>query len=308
MSDVVVQTENLTRRYGSTVAVDGLNLTVGRGQVFGFLGRNGAGKTTTIKMLLGLLRPTSGTVRVQGLDPAADGIELKQRIGYVAETPQLYSWMRVREMVRFTGSFYPHWNAAHVAELLDQFGLDPEQKVKNLSRGMGAQLALVLAMGHDPELLILDEPATGLDVLVRRDFLESIVQVIQQEGRTVLLSSHMVHEVERVADRVAVIEGGRLLACEDTDTFKGRVKKVLVRLRSDVSGTDEMRLRDVEGVCEIEGTGDRRLVTVSGYDDNHREALRAAGAEVVDVVDMSLEESFIELVRPHMRRQTEALQ
>ena len=301
MSEAVIQTEDFTRRYGRTVAVDGLNLTVERGQIFGFLGRNGAGKTTTIKTLIGLLRPTSGSVRVLGLDPVKDGIELKKRIGYVPETPQLYPWMRVREMVRFTSQFYDNWNDTHVAELLRQFGLEPERKVKNLSRGMGAQLALVLAMGHEPELLILDEPATGLDVLVRRDFLESIVQVIQQQGRTVMLSSHMVHEVERVADRVGVIEGGKLLACEDTDTFKGRVKKVLVRW----SGEDDEALRRVDGVSQIEGSGDRRLVTVAGYSDEHREALQATGAQVVDVVDMSLEESFIELVRPHARRQGE---
>ena len=301
MSEAVIQTEDFTRRYGRTVAVDGLNLTVERGQIFGFLGRNGAGKTTTIKTLIGLLRPTSGSVRVLCLDPVKDGIELKKRIGYVPETPQLYPWMRVREMVRFTSQFYDNWNDTHVAELLRQFGLEPERKVKNLSRGMGAQLALVLAMGHEPELLILDEPATGLDVLVRRDFLESIVQVIQQQGRTVMLSSHMVHEVERVADRVGVIEGGKLLACEDTDTFKGRVKKVLVRW----SGEDDEALRRVDGVSQIEGSGDRRLVTVAGYSDEHREALQATGAQVVDVVDMSLEESFIELVRPHARRQGE---
>ena len=154
-------------------------------------------------------------------------------------------------------------------------------------------------MGHEPELLILDEPATGLDVLVRRDFLESIVHVIQQQGRTVLLSSHMVHEVERVADRVAVIEGGRLLACDDTDAFKGRVKKVLVRVTPEVIEA----VSQVEGVSEVEGHGDRRLLTMSNYSDEQQTALRTAGAEVVDIVDMSLEESFIELVRPHARRE-----
>ena len=143
MSDAVVQIEDLTRTFGATVAVDGLKLTVRRGEVFGFLGRNGAGKTTTIKTLLGLLRPTNGTIRVLGLDPVGHGSDLKQRIGYVSEMPQLYPWMRVREMVRFTRSFYQHWNDVHVARLLEQFRLDPECKVQNLSRGMGAQLALV---------------------------------------------------------------------------------------------------------------------------------------------------------------------
>lgn len=297
MPDAVIHTQGFSRRYGSTLAVDSLDLTVDQGQIFGFLGRNGAGKTTTIKALLGLLRPTSGAVQVLGLDPAADGVQLKQRIGYVSETPQLYSWMRVREMVRFTRGFYAHWNDKRTADLLAQFGLDPERRIKNLSRGMAAQLALVLAMGHDPELLILDEPATGLDVLVRRDFLESIVHVIQQEGRTVMLSSHMVHEVERVADRVAVIEGGRLLACEDAHAFKGRVKKVLVRL----PGTDDAVLQSIDGIRAVEGTGDRRLLTISQYSDTHAQQLRAAEVSVVDVVDMSLEESFIELVRPHAR-------
>lgn len=300
MADAVIRIEGFTRRFGGTVAVDGLDLTVERGQVFGFLGRNGAGKTTTMKALLGLHRPTAGRVRVLGLDPVSQGVELKQRVGYVPESSQLYPWMRVREMVEFTRRFYASWNGARVAELLAQFGLDPGRKVQDLSRGMAAQLALTLAMGHDPELLILDEPATGLDVLVRRDFLESIVHLIQQQGRTVVLSSHMVHEVERVADRVAVIEGGRLLACDDVDAFKGRVKKVLVRFHG-----DEERLRAVDGVRAVEGSGDRRLVTMSGYDEARRAALAEAEAEVVDVVDMNLEDSFIELVRPHARREGE---
>ncbi|MBT3344702.1 MAG: ABC transporter ATP-binding protein [Gemmatimonadetes bacterium] len=299
MSEPVIQTRGLTRRFGDLVAVDGLDLTVERGQIFGFLGRNGAGKTSTIKMLLGLLHPSAGQMHVLGQEPSVGNVELKQRIGYVSESPQLYPWMRVREAIDFTRAFYPTWNNEHVAQLLDQFGLDPEQRVKNLSRGMGAQLALLLAMGHEPELLILDEPATGLDVLVRRDFLESIVHVIQQQGRTVLLSSHMVHEVERVADRVAVIEGGRLLACDDTDAFKGRVKKVLVRVTPEVIEA----VSQVEGVSEVEGHGDRRLLTMSNYSDEQQTALRTAGAEVVDIVDMSLEESFIELVRPHARRE-----
>lgn len=299
MPDAVIQTRELTRRYGELLAVDRLDLTVERGQIFGFLGRNGAGKTSTIKMLLGLLQPTSGRVEVLGQRPGPARTDLRARIGYVSEAPQLYPWMRVGEIIDFTRSFYPTWNEGRVDDLLRQFGLDRERRVRNLSRGMGAQLALLLALGHDPELLILDEPATGLDVLVRRDFLESIVHVIQQEGRTVLLSSHMVHEVERVADRVAVVEGGRLLACDDTDAFKGRVKKVLVRLPAEALAA----VAAVEGVSDVEGSGDRRLLTVSGYDEAHRQALTAAGAEVVDVVDMSLEESFIELVRPHARRE-----
>ena len=299
MTETVIATQSLTKSFGKAEVVAGLDLTVERGQVFGFLGRNGAGKTTTIKMLMGLLRPTSGDARVLGLDPQTQGPELKQRVGYVPDVQQLYTWMKVAEIVAFTSRFYAGWDPARADDLLRRFGLKPEVKVKTLSRGMSARLALTLALAHDPELLILDEPATGLDVIVRRDFLESIVQVIQEEGKTVLLSSHLVHEVERVADRVGVIEQGKLLVCEDTDAFKGRVKKVLVRFR----GADDDLLA-VEGVSAIEGSGDRRLVTVGEYEDSVKSALTAAGAEVVDVIDMSLEESFIELVRPYVMQET----
>ncbi|MEW6750102.1 MAG: ABC transporter ATP-binding protein [Candidatus Latescibacterota bacterium] len=299
MSDWAIRTRDLCRSFGSTVAVDHLDLEVPRGSVFGFIGRNGAGKTTTIRMLLDLLRPDAGSVEVLGMDPRRQAVQIKRRVGYVPETPQLYGWMRVGEMTRFTGRYYRTWNPERVDELLRRFGLRPETRVRHLSGGMAAQLALVLALGHDPELLILDEPSTGLDVLVRRDFLASIVQVIQEEGRTVLFSSHLVHEVERVADRVAIIEGGRLLACAPTGKLKARTRKVLVR-----SAGDTGALEAIPGVAAVEGQGSTRLVTVTDYSPGTAAALAAAGAQVVEVVDMGLEESFIALVRPHARERS----
>jgi len=295
MTDCAIRTQNLCRSFGSTLAVDDLDLEVPRGSVFGFIGRNGAGKTTTIRMLLDLLRPDSGRAEVLGLDPRERAVEIKRRVGYVSETPTLYGWMTVRELVRFTGQYYDTWNGERAAGLLRQFGLDPETRVKHLSRGMAAQLSLVLALGHDPELLILDEPSTGLDVLVRRDFLASIVHLIQEEGRTVFFSSHLVHEVERVADRVAVIEQGRLLACAPVDELKGQTKKVLVR-----GVADAPALEHIAGFQAMEGEGERRLVTFAGYGPDAIAALQATGAEVVEVVDMGLEETFIALVRPHV--------
>ena len=291
-----ILTEGLTKQFGDTAAVSGLDLEVDAGRVFGFLGRNGAGKTTTIKMMLDLLRPTSGTVEVLGLDPRRDSVRLKQRVGYVAEVPVLYGWMRVGEIISFTGRLYPTWNQDKVSGLLGRFGLDSEARVKSLSRGMNAQLALTLALGHDPEVLILDEPATGLDVLVRRDFLESIVHLIQEEGGTVFLSSHLVHEVERVADQVAIIEAGRLVVGGDVDAVKGRMKKVLVRSDGDFS-----RLQALEGVGAIEGEGRSRLVTVRDYGPPVEAAMKECGAEIVEVIDLSLEEAFVEYVRPQVQ-------
>ena len=220
MSAPAIVVEGLTRKFGSRVAVDRLSFEVEKGRVCGFLGRNGAGKTTAIRMLMNLLRPTAGKATVLGLDPRRQTVKLMRRVGYVGEAPTMYGWMKVRELEWFTAGFYGAWDHGKVAALLDRFGLNPEQRVEQLSRGMNAQLALALALGHGPELLILDEPSTGLDPIVRRDFLEGIIQLIQEEGRTVLFSSHLVHEVERVADQVVIIEEGRLVTSTSVESLK----------------------------------------------------------------------------------------
>ena len=295
MADSAIVTRGLKKQFGKKAAVEGLDLEVPTGSVFGFLGRNGTGKTTTIKMLMNLLQPTSGQAEVLGRDPWKEDLELKQRVGYVAENPVLYEWMKVGELVWFTGSFYSYWDQKKVEALIDRFGLDPEQKVKHLSRGMKAQLALALALGHDPELLLLDEPATGLDVLVRRDFLESIIQVIQEEGRTVFLSSHLVHEVERVADRVAIIEAGRLVVCKEVDEIKQLVKKVLVRMED-----QQADLSSVAGLKSIQGDGSQRLLTLMEFGPDKIEQIRACGGQIMEVIDLSLEESFVEYVSPYL--------
>ena len=293
MNGTAIAMAGLTHCFGKRTAVDDLQLKVPTGTVCGFLGRNGAGKTTTIQVLMNLLQPTAGRVEVLGLDPARDFLELRRQVGYVAENPVLYGWMKVRELVWFTGQFYDTWNPDKVEGLIDRFGLDPEQKVKHLSRGMNAQLALALALGHEPRLLILDEPAMGLDVLVRRDFLESIIGLIQEEGRTVFLSSHLVHEVERVADRVAIIHQGRLVAEGTVDEVKQSVKRVVVRL-CDEAG----ELTGIAGLRQVQGEGAQRLLTVMGYGEAQAAQIETQGGRVVDVLDLSLEEAFVSHVRP----------
>ncbi len=293
MNGTAIAMAGLTHCFGKRTAVDDLQLKVPTGTVCGFLGRNGAGKTTTIQVLMNLLQPTAGRVEVLGLDPARDFLELRRQVGYVAENPVLYGWMKVRELVWFTGQFYDTWNPDKVEGLIDRFGLDPEQKVKHLSRGMNAQLALALALGHEPRLLILDEPAMGLDVLVRRDFLESIIGLIQEEGRTVFLSSHLVHEVERVADRVAIIHQGRLVAEGTVDEVKQSVKRVVVRL-CDEAG----ELTGIAGLRQVQGEGAQRLLTVVGYGEAQAARIEAQGGRVLDVLDLSLEEAFVSHVRP----------
>ncbi len=220
MTPHALSVEALSKRFGHRLAVDNLTFHVPAGSVCAFLGRNGSGKSTTLRMIMNLLDPSAGAVTLLGLDSRRDHTALMSRIGYVSESPVLYDWMKVRQLVRFTAQFYPHWNQPRVDELLDRFAVDREQKIRHLSRGTQAQVALALALGGDPELLILDEPATGLDVLVRRDFLQTIIQLIQQEGRTVLFSSHLLHEVERVADHVVIIDRGRLVQAGSIEELK----------------------------------------------------------------------------------------
>ena len=295
-TDIAISTERLTKRFGRQTAVDDLTMHVEAGTVFGFLGRNGAGKTTTIKMLLNMLTPSSGRCHVLGLDPQTDDEAIKRQVGYVDEVPVLYGWMTVKEIVWFTSGFYESWDSALVEDLLARFGLDPERNVRNLSRGMNAQLAFTLALGHKPAVLILDEPATGLDALVRLSFLESIVDVIQDQGRTVFLSSHLVDEVGRVADRVAIIDGGKMLICDDVDSIKQSVKRVVV------SADPTTSLTDVPGVTEAQSEGERRVLMVRGYDGDKANAIRSRGGQIVEVQGLSLQQSFVEYVRPVLDR------
>lgn len=217
------------KRFGKTVALDGVSLEVPTGVVCAVLGANGAGKTTAIRILLGLERPDSGEADVLGMSSRTHSLEIRQRVGYVAEKPPLYDWMTIEEIGWFASGFYHTGYQATYAKNIQRFGLDPEQKIKHLSKGMRSKVALSLSLSHTPELLILDEPTSGLDPLVRREFLESMVDVAA-EGRTVLLCSHQVAEVERVADVVAILIHGKLAAFERLEDLKRHTQEVVVSL------------------------------------------------------------------------------
>ena len=200
----------LTRRFGTKTALDAVSLSLPRGAVYGLVGANGAGKTTLIKHILGLLRAESGSVRVFGLDPVADPVGVLSRIGYLSEENDLPGWMRVNELIRYTRAFYAAWDDAYAEELRQTFALDPAAKIKSLSKGQKARMGLLVALAYRPELLVLDEPSSGLDPIVRRDILGAVMRTIADEGRTVLFSSHLLDEVEEVADHVTMINAGRI--------------------------------------------------------------------------------------------------
>jgi len=220
VSEPVVQVSELSRRFGATTALDSVTLSLPRGAVYGLVGANGAGKTTLIKHLLGLLQAESGSVRVFGLDPVADPVGVLSRIGYLSEENDLPGWMRVDELMRYSRAFYPTWDDAYAEELRQTFALDPSAKIKDLSKGQKARTGLLVALAHRPELLVLDEPSSGLDPIVRRDILGAIIRTIAHEGRTVLFSSHLLGEVEEVADHVTMISHGRIVLSAPLDEIK----------------------------------------------------------------------------------------
>ncbi len=210
-AEPVIAISDLTRRFGAREALSSINLLVPRGGVYGLVGANGAGKTTLIRHILGLLRAQEGSVRVFGRDPVADPVGVLSRIGYLSEENDLPGWMRVDELMRYSAAFYPDWDDAYAGELRTMFALEPAAKIKTLSKGQKARAGLVIALAYRPELLVLDEPSSGLDPIVRRDILGAVLRTIADEGRTVLFSSHLLEEVEQVADHVTMIRQGRVV-------------------------------------------------------------------------------------------------
>ncbi|MGW8257355.1 MAG: ABC transporter ATP-binding protein, partial [Thermoguttaceae bacterium] len=218
---------------GDNVALDKVSLAVPPGVVFAILGDNGAGKTTAIRILLGLIDADAGRAEVLGLPSAKQGLEIRRRVGYVAERPTLYEWMSVDEIGWFAAGFYADGYLTRYRQLSADFHLPAGQKIKNLSKGMRAKVCLSLALALDPELLILDEPTSGLDAMVRREFLESMIDRAAS-GKTVFLSSHQIVEVEKVADYVAIFRQGDLLAVERLDLMKNEIRELTFTLESEL--------------------------------------------------------------------------
>ena len=229
MTTPAIATDRLTKYYGARPVVNGLSLRIPEGCVYGFLGRNGAGKSTTIKMLMGMVRPTSGRVELLGSDLAVLPPSEKARIAYLAEGQPLYGWMTVAEAVRFARAFHPgRWNQAMLDQILDHFEIRPQARVRRLSNGQRGNVALALAIAPDPDLLVLDDPTLGLDTVARHDFLLSMIRLVQRRGRTILFSSHILADVERVADRIGVLVDGTLRVDCPTDRFKEGVCKLVL--------------------------------------------------------------------------------
>jgi ABC-2 type transport system ATP-binding protein len=291
MTEAVIQTHDLTRRFRRKTAVDRLTLTVPRGAIFALLGDNGAGKTTTIRMLTGLLPPDAGKATVLDRDCWKDAAGLRRQIGYVPERPRFYDWMTVAEIGWFTAGFHGSSFRKRFDDLVTKFQLDRSARLRHLSKGQYAKVALALALAPDPEVLILDEPTSGLDLLVRREFLASMVG-LASEGRTILISSHQIAEVERVASHVAFVAEGRLLLAATMDELRQRI--VCLRLRYESQPPDPALLGTV-----LQRNGSGRLWQAVIQDPNRTavETLRAAaGIHDFEEAPLGLEELYCALL------------
>jgi ABC-2 type transport system ATP-binding protein len=287
LPNLTVEISGLSRKFKNKLALDNVSLQVPRGRVFGLVGENGAGKTTLIKHVLGLLKAERGSVRVCGYDPVADPVSVLSRIGYLSENRDLPGWMRVDELLRYTQAFYPNWDMAFAQELRKQFDLDPSAKVKTLSRGETAKAGLLLALAFRPELLLLDEPSSGLDPKVRRDILEAIIRTVADEGRTVLFSTHLLDEVERVADDVAMMFDGRIAVEGPLDRIKESHHRLVLRFDA-----AQISAPKVPGALSVSGSGQEWTIVCNGSRPDTIAALAKLGGRVVAEATPSLDEIF----------------
>jgi ABC-2 type transport system ATP-binding protein len=295
MSDAVV-IQGLTKHYGPHRVVDRVDLRIPEGCVYGLLGRNGAGKSTLIKMLLAMVRPDAGRAALLGVDSQRLDPATRSRIAYLAEGHPFYRWMSVDEVIRFTRSFYSRWNERFLNEILMHFQISPRAKLRRLSSGQRAQVSLALALAPDPELLILDDPTLAIDTVVRREFMESMIHLIQRTGRTVVFSSHILGDVERVADRIGVLVDGVLRVDCPTDQFKSSLRRVVLEFLGSVP-----RFPQCRGLVGQRQIGGKLEAIIVGYDADHAALAESLGPVHIEVVEMNLEDAFIAYTRGETR-------
>ena len=286
MNEHAIEVSGLRFAYGTREVLQGVDLQVPAGSIFGFLGRNGAGKTTLIKHMLGLLTPSAGTCRVLGLDPARQPIAVRERIGYMAEDQRMYGWMRIEQLVGWVASLYPNWDHTLSGDLLKRMELPRRAKVGTLSKGQNSRLALLLALGHRPKVVILDDPTLGLDPISRKEFLRDVIGLLQSNGVTVFFSSHLLYEIEPVADHVAILHEGRIVRAGRTEDLRESVRRLIFTPRGDV------RLDRLEGVLDVSRSGEAVALTLSEFGEVSRAAIAGMSRNGLQEQSLNLDEIF----------------
>lgn len=293
MSEPAIRIDNLAKSYGAHQVLHNVSLSIPAGQTCALLGRNGAGKTTTIRILLGLIPADSGTVRLGGIDPAMDPLKVRGQVGYLAEDQRMYGWMTPVELCRFLAPFYPSWDMDWARANLDRLEIPSHLRIGDLSKGQTVKLGLVVALAHRPPIVILDDPAMGLDPIARKEFNRDLVESLQASGCTVLYSSHLLGEVEAVADAVAILDRGKIVRTSTTDLLRDEVKQILLPFQFAAGTTQPDGLLDVR-------RHDDRLALITDQAHGYMQKLSAKGIDY-EVVDLRLDEIFEAYVigRPH---------
>lgn len=295
-SNPVIETENLCCRFRRVDAVSDLNLKVNSGSVHAFLGPNGAGKTTTVKATMGLIRPTGGKATVFGTLGHKLGRREFEKIGYVSENQEMYTWMTVKQLMKYCAPMYPTWDQPFCDQMLEQFNLPLDRKIKNLSRGMQMKASLISSLAYRPQLLVMDEPFSGLDPLVREEFIEGMLELTEQESWTIFISSHDIDEVERLADTVSVINEGRLAVSEEVESLQRRFRKIEVTTEGDAKIPDGLpttwlRPKSVARTLEFVDSQFDATATVETVKS------KLSGVSAVETHALTLKEIYLTLAR-----------
>ena len=300
MSEAALRFDAVTRRFGRKTAVDHLDLQVQPGTILGMVGRNGAGKTTSLRLALGMLYPDAGRIRVLGLDPQTQSMEVRTRVALLSEEAHLYPWMTVAELLEFGAAIHPRWDPKLAQTLTENLDLDRRQTIHALSRGSKAKVSLVLGVACRPELLLLDDPTAGLDPLVRREVLQGVLDGVSGEGGAVVYASHLIQDVERVADRVAILDHGRLRLEESLDELKAQVRRVTAVF-------DDSAPARVELPGQIDAVSDGRVLSVVARGDEEAltSSVRGLGAREVRLDPLSLEEILVACLRQRGEREVD---
>ena len=289
-----IELDHVSWKAGKSFELQDVSLRVPAGSIYGFLGPNGSGKTSTIRMFMGMMKPDRGTISVLGRNVPREMKPILARVGYVPERPHVYPALTVGEQIKVHSSFYGTWDRGWCTELVERLHLDPGRKISRMSKGETGKLLLLLALAQRPELLVLDEPTDGLDPVVRRDVMSAVLDYVSENAATVFISSHLVHELERICDWVGVMDHGKLVAELPMQHFKNGIKRLRVASAPDevesVPFTLLSRQRD-------NGPGSMETWIVRGWEPPMRYYFDGVGATVRDVIDLDLEEGFVELLR-----------
>jgi ABC-2 type transport system ATP-binding protein len=282
--------DNVSRRFGIKTVLKDASFQVGPGRVLGLIGKNGAGKTTLLKLAVGMLKADQGDIRIMGENAWDMPVSVKEKIGYVAQKSEHFHWMKAQELLDYTGSFFNHWDSSKVDCLMKTWEIDPKARVSELSEGQKQRLSIIQAMGHRPELLILDEPVASLDPIVRRDFIKQIIDMNIDDGTSVIFSTHIMSDLERVAADVAILQNKNIRYCGALDELQEKVVKLTIQSSSQLPDA-----LPIKNIINESRTSNRALVTVRDFDKRDIQHLQKQLESTIEVTTLNLEDIFLEL-------------